>query len=36
MFFLGFLGEYIGSIHAQVRKRPLVTVLEMLNFNDER
>jgi glycosyltransferase involved in cell wall biosynthesis len=36
IFFLGFLGEYIGSIHAQVRKRPLVTVLEMLNFNDER
>jgi glycosyltransferase involved in cell wall biosynthesis len=35
MFFLGFLGEYIGSIHAQVRKRPLVTVLEMLNFTDE-
>ena len=36
IFFLGFLGEYIGSIHAQVRKRPLVTVLEMLNFTDER
>jgi hypothetical protein len=34
MFFLGFLGEYIGSIHAQVRKRPLVTVLEMLNFKE--
>ena len=31
-FFLGVLGEYIGAIHAQVRKRPLVIERERLNF----
>lgn len=31
-FFIGILGEYIGSIHTQVRKIPLVTELERVNF----
>jgi polyisoprenyl-phosphate glycosyltransferase len=32
LFFIGILGEYIGSIHAQVHKRPLVVEKERLNF----
>jgi polyisoprenyl-phosphate glycosyltransferase len=32
LFFLGFLGEYIGAIHSQVRKRPLVIEKERINF----
>ncbi len=32
LFFLGFLGEYIGAIHFQVRKRPLVIEREKINF----
>ena len=32
LFFIGILGEYIGAIHTQVLKRPLVTELERLNF----
>jgi glycosyltransferase involved in cell wall biosynthesis len=31
-FFIGILGEYIGSIHTQVRKMPLVVELERINF----
>jgi glycosyltransferase involved in cell wall biosynthesis len=31
-FFIGVLGEYIGSIHTQVRKMPLVVELERINF----
>ena len=31
-FFIGLLGEYIGSIHTQVRKMPLVVELERVNF----
>lgn len=31
-FFIGVLGEYIGSIHTQVRKMPLVIELERVNF----
>ncbi len=31
-FFIGILGEYIGSIHTQVRKMPLVVELERVNF----
>ena len=31
-FFIGVLGEYIGSIHTQVRKMPLVVEFERLNF----
>jgi len=34
LFFLGLLGEYIGAIHFQVRKRPLVVELERINFDD--
>ncbi len=33
MFFIGLLGEYIGSIHTQVRKVPLVVELERVNFH---
>ncbi len=32
LFFIGILGEYIGAIHTQVLKRPLVIELERLNF----
>jgi glycosyltransferase involved in cell wall biosynthesis len=31
-FFIGVLGEYVGSIHTQVRKMPLVVELERVNF----
>ena len=31
-FFIGMLGEYIGSIHTQVRSMPLVIELERVNF----
>lgn len=34
LFFVGLLGEYIGSIHTQVHKRPLVVVKERINFED--
>ena len=33
MSFLGILGEYVTSIHAQVRKRPLVVERERINMN---
>ena len=33
LMFLGIVGEYIGSIHTQVRRRPLVTERERLNFD---
>ncbi len=32
LFFLGIVGEYVGSIHTQVRKRPLVVEKERINF----
>lgn len=32
LFMLGLLGEYIGAIHFQVRKRPLVVERERINF----
>lgn len=35
LFFLGIVGEYIGSIHTQVLKRPLVVEKERINFDDE-
>lgn len=31
-FFIGIIGEYIGSIHTQVRNMPLVVELERVNF----
>ena len=34
LFFLGVLGEYIGAIHFQVRKRPLVIEKERVNFGE--
>lgn len=33
-FFIGFVGEYIGSIHTQVRDMPLVVEMERVNFDD--
>jgi glycosyltransferase involved in cell wall biosynthesis len=33
LFFIGVLGEYIGAIHTQVLKRPLVVEAERLNFD---
>jgi glycosyltransferase involved in cell wall biosynthesis len=35
LFFIGIIGEYIGAIHTQVRKRPLVIEKERINFNNE-
>jgi glycosyltransferase involved in cell wall biosynthesis len=32
LFFIGIIGEYIGSIHTQVLKRPLVIERERINF----
>ena len=34
LFFLGMLGEYIGAIHAQVRRKPFVVVREKINFDE--
>lgn len=31
-FFIGVLGEYVASIHTQVRKMPLVVESERVNF----
>jgi glycosyltransferase involved in cell wall biosynthesis len=33
LFFIGVLGEYIGSIHTQVHRRPLVVEKERINFD---
>jgi polyisoprenyl-phosphate glycosyltransferase len=35
LVFLGLLGEYVGAIHTQVRRRPLVVELERVNFQYE-
>lgn len=35
LFFIGIIGEYIGAIHTQVRKRPLVIERERINFDKE-
>jgi glycosyltransferase involved in cell wall biosynthesis len=32
LFFIGIIGEYIGAIHTQVRKRPLVIEKERVNL----
>ena len=32
LFVIGFLGEYVGNIHTQILKRPLVVELERYNF----
>lgn len=34
LFFTGILGEYIGAIHTQVLKRPLVVEKERINFDE--
>lgn len=34
MSFIGILGEYVTSIHAQVRKRPMVVERERINMDD--
>jgi glycosyltransferase involved in cell wall biosynthesis len=34
MFFIGIIGEYVGAIHAQVRKGPLVVERERINFTE--
>lgn len=34
LFFLGIVGEYVGSIFTQVRHRPLVIEQERVNFDD--
>lgn len=33
LFFIGIIGEYIGSIHTYNKKRPLVIEEERINFN---
>ncbi len=33
LFFIGILGEYIGAIHTQVLRRPLVVEKERINFD---
>jgi glycosyltransferase involved in cell wall biosynthesis len=33
LFFIGVLGEYIGAIHTQIHKRPLVVEKERINFD---
>ena len=35
LFFIGIIGEYIGSIHTHVLKRPLVIEKERINFDEE-
>lgn len=35
LFFIGVLGEYIGAIHTQVHKRPLVVESERINFDPD-
>jgi glycosyltransferase involved in cell wall biosynthesis len=32
LFFIGVLGEYIGAIHSQVRRRPMVVERERINL----
>ena len=33
LMMIGFLGEYVGNIHTQILKRPLVVELERINFD---
>ena len=33
LFFIGIIGEYIGSIHTYNKKRPLVIEEERINFD---
>jgi polyisoprenyl-phosphate glycosyltransferase len=34
LFFFGILGEYVGAIHAQVRRKPFVIIEEKIGFDD--
>jgi polyisoprenyl-phosphate glycosyltransferase len=34
LFFLGIVGEYVGAIHTQVLRRPLVIEKERVNFDE--
>jgi glycosyltransferase involved in cell wall biosynthesis len=34
LFFIGIIGEYVGAIHTQVLKRPLVVEKERVNFEE--
>ncbi len=36
LFFVGLLGEYVGAIHTQVLRRPVVVEKERVNFDGER
>jgi len=36
LFFLGLIGEYIGAVHTQTLRRPLVVEKERINFDDSR
>lgn len=33
LFFLGLLGEYVGAVHTQLARRPLVVEKERINFD---
>lgn len=35
LFFIGIIGEYVGNIHTQVLKRPLVIERERVGFEEE-
>lgn len=35
LLFIGLIGEYIGAIHTQVQRRPLVIEKERINFDDK-
>lgn len=34
LFFLGMIGEYVGAIHAQVRRGPFILIRERINFDE--
>lgn len=34
LIFIGIVGEYVGAVHTQVRKRPLVIEKQRINFED--
>lgn len=36
LLFIGIIGEYVGAIHTQVLKRPLVVEKERVNFGPDR
>lgn len=36
LFFMGIIGEYVGAIHSQVRKKPYVVIKEKVNIDNNR